>query len=269
MLGFLNPFTWPARIVKFLLFAAVVIFAIMFFTENARAACMGANHLPFTKGSVEECKYRYNLKQSRKSEAKRPGTLSSEIQAWESVLDGKQNYVKRIGYDKLHSLQINWGIYYMPHELGYRRQFTSHFAPSAFTYHYYFNPSFSIGAKYQAYKLAGTPFVADQGSDSLDIMRWWGHATFHFDVAPGFEMYAQMGMVIMDSSRVWLNGSPKADTVGDDQFLAEFGIGYYVGSNKLYGGLKFNDAPNGSRDINTYHNLGDAELFAGIELGLF
>lgn len=278
-------FSWPFRIMKIpfsliniiwklTIISLIVLIVYIALSKEAHAACLGANHFPFplTGGSREECLYKYNIKHAPKQE--KSGTLSSEVEAWERSFSGEQQYVKRIGYDKLHSLQVAWGIYFMPHEVGYRRQFASHFTPSAIIYHYYFNPSFSVGIKYQSYKLVGSPFKDangnnTQGSDTLDIMRWWSQGTFHFEVTEGWEFYAQMGMMMMDSSRVWLNGVAKTDGVGSDQFIAEFGLAYFVGSNKAIAGLKFNDAPNGSNELATYHNLGDTELFAGFELGLF
>jgi len=274
----------PFKVIQFiykLAFIGTVAFVVFWIiTDNAQAACLGSKHVLFTPGTSEECLYKAQMKLSRQQEIRKeersffkkeePGGFTNEVQAWENTIRGKKHdFTRRIGYDKLHALQFDWGVYYLPSEIGYSRQAMSHFAPSALTYYYFINPSFSIGIKYQAYKLSGKQFAGGLGSDTLDVTRWWAHGGFHFDIAPGYQIYTQMGVNLMDSSRVWLNGTAKKDKVGSDQFLVEIGISYFIGSNKVNAGMRFVDAPNGSEDMLTYHNFGATELFFGITIGLF
>jgi hypothetical protein len=277
----------PIKIIQFLYKTAIVALIgwgfFWFLSGTAQAACIGSKHVLFTPGTSEECLYKAQMKLSREQEAKQersffkqnePSGFTGEVQAWENTFTGKkQDYTRRIGYDKLHALSFSWGLYYLPSEVGYSRQAMSHFAPSDITYHYYVNPSWSVGIKYQAYKLYASSFKDVDGnfhgSDTLDVTRWWSHATFHFDIAKGSQIYTMMGVNLMDSSRVWLNGVGKKDKVGSDQFLFEVGYAYFIGSNKAVAGLRFVDAPNGSEDFNTWHNLGATEAFIGITLGIF
>lgn len=271
----------PIKMVMFLYkmtIIALVIFVMTFaFQSKAHAACVGSTHILLTPGSTEECierkKAKLEAKRQKKEEKQyRNGNSSfmAEMRALTNTVTGeKHDYVKRIGYDKLHALQIDWGMYFLPTEIGYSKQGPSHLAPSALTYYYFVNPSFSIGAKYQAYTLYAGVFDGGLGSDTLDVMRFWGHITFHFDISDGYQFYTQVGVPLLDSSKVYLSGAAKDDPIGNEQFMFEAGLSYFIGSNKVTAGVRFTDAPNGSSDFNTYHNLGSTEMFVGLTIGLF
>jgi hypothetical protein len=237
---------------------------------NAQAACLGSKHVLLTPGSKEECQEKVADKVRQRGRPSAVQTIASDL----NLVELPKVKIKQMGYGKIHILRIDWSIYHLPSEPGYTRQFTSHFAPTGLNYHYYINPSWSVGVKYQAYSLEGHGFTDDNdivkfGSDNLDVMRLWAFGAFHFDITTEYEFYVMGGVPIMESSKPSLAGEDQDEVSGAEPFLFEFGIGKLVGENIAYGGIRFVDSASDTEKILEYHNTGGAEMFIGISLGLF
>lgn len=269
------PATLTNLAIKLVVLSSFLIGAAMFFSNTAQAECIGKRHIPFTEGNKIDCLKKAKLKEIRRIEQEYATEESqgASMSGLDLTTEKPIRPMVRIGYDKLHALSFSWGLYYLPSEIGYTKQGINHFAPSDITYHYYVNPSWSVGVKYQAYKLYGQSFLDGAGnplgSDTIDIMRFWGHGTFHFDINDHSQIYTMVGVNLIDDSTTWINGTAKEDGAGSDQFLFEIAYVYFVGSNQVMAGLRFIDAPNGSENFNTWHNLGATEIFIGLTLGIF